>query len=66
MPTKMFEDMVKERPGMALMPDRLPLQGGIPIIHNGECVGGIGVSGVKSHEDEQIAVAGREALLAKA
>ncbi len=55
--------MVKERPGVALMPDRLPLQGGLPILKDGECLGGIGVSGVKSHEDEVIAEAGRKALL---
>lgn len=62
-PTKALEDVVKERPAVALMPGRLPVQGGVPIIHNGECVGGIGVSGVKSHEDEIVAIAGREALL---
>ncbi len=31
-------------------------------MHQGECVGGVGVSGVKSHEDEQIAKAGLVAL----
>lgn len=65
-PTKVFEDMVKDRPAIALMPDRLPIQGGVPIIYNGECVGGIGVSGVKSPEDEVVAIAGRDALLASA
>ncbi len=30
-------------------------QGGLPIVHQGECVGAIGVSGVQSHEDEQVA-----------
>jgi glc operon protein GlcG len=65
-PTKVFEDMVKDRPGVALMPGRLPVQGGLPIMHNGECVGGVGVSGVKSHEDEVVAKAGLDALLAKA
>ena len=65
-PTKVFEDMVKERPAIALMPNRLPVQGGVPISHEGDCVGGIGVSGVKSHEDEQVALAGLNALLAKA
>ena len=65
-PTKALEDVVKERPAVGLMPGRLPVQGGVPIIHNGECVGGIGVSGVKSHEDEIVAIAGREALLAAA
>lgn len=63
-PTKALEDVVKERPAVGLMPGRLPVQGGVPILHNGECVGGIGVSGVKSHEDEIVAIAGRDALLA--
>jgi glc operon protein GlcG len=40
------------------MPDRLPVQGGLPIVHEGECVGGIGVSGVQSSEDEEVASAG--------
>ena len=61
--TKVFEDLVKERPGLAWMPDRLPVQGGIPVVKDGEVVGGIGVSGVKSHEDEIVAEAGRKALL---
>lgn len=62
LPTKNIEELVKERPGMLLFPDRLPLQGGLPIIHNGECIGGVGVSGVKSHEDEVVAAAGIKAL----
>ena len=33
-------------------------QGGLPLMHQNECVGAIGVSGVQSHEDEQIAAAG--------
>ncbi|MBX6392695.1 MAG: heme-binding protein [Burkholderiales bacterium] len=41
----------------------LPLQGGLPIIIEGFCIGGVGVSGVQSHEDEQIAKAGIETLL---
>jgi glc operon protein GlcG len=42
----------------------LPVTGGLPIVAGGECVGGIGVSGVQSHEDEQIAQAGIDALKA--
>ena len=61
-PTKTLEEVAKDRPGMLLFPGRLPLQGGVPVIYNGECVGGIGVSGVKSHEDEIIAIAGRKAI----
>ncbi len=63
MTTKFLEDTVKERPGVALMPDRLPLQGGLPIMYEGQCIGGIGVSGVKSPEDEIVAQAGLNALL---
>ena len=40
----------------------LPLEGGEMIIVDGECVGGVGVSGVKSSEDAQIAKAGIAAL----
>lgn len=63
-PTKALEEVVKDRPAVALMPGRLPVQGGVPIVHDGACVGGVGVSGVKSHEDEIVAIAGREALIA--
>jgi glc operon protein GlcG len=61
-PTKFWEDLVKERPVMMKFPDNLPIQGGLPIMHQGECVGAIGVSGVQSHQDEQIAAAGVAAL----
>ena len=62
-PTKALEDVAKERPGTLGFPNRLPVQGGLPILFEGQCVGGIGVSGVKSHEDEQVATAGLNALL---
>lgn len=61
-PTKVLEDIVKERPATAAFPARVAVQGGLPILHQGECVGGVGVSGVKSHEDEQVAKAGLQAL----
>jgi uncharacterized protein GlcG (DUF336 family) len=38
------------------------LEGGVPIIKDGQCLGAIGVSGVKSNEDAQIAKAGLAAL----
>ena len=57
-PSKVFEDRVKERPGFASFPAGVLIQGGLPIMHQNECVGAIGVSGVQSHEDEQIAQAG--------
>jgi glc operon protein GlcG len=38
------------------------LEGGVPIIKDGQCIGAVGVSGVKSTEDAQIAKAGIAAL----
>jgi uncharacterized protein GlcG (DUF336 family) len=61
-PSKFFEDRVKERPAFANFPAGILIQGGVPIMARGECVGAIGVSGVQSHEDEQIAQAGVAAL----
>jgi glc operon protein GlcG len=61
-PTKFWQDRVNEHPAFAKFPDNLPIQGGVPIMYQGECVGAIGVSGVQSHEDEQIATAGVAAL----
>jgi uncharacterized protein GlcG (DUF336 family) len=61
-PSKFFEDRVKERPAFANFPAGILIQGGVPILARGDCVGAIGVSGVASHEDEQIAQAGVNAL----
>jgi len=56
--TKVWEDRISGgRLSMLGMPV-LPVQGGVPIMHEGQCVGAVGVSGVQSHEDEQIASAG--------
>jgi len=59
--TKVAEDRIAARPALIKMPV-LPVQGGVPILHQGECVGAVGVSGVQSHEDEQICNAGIAAL----
>jgi glc operon protein GlcG len=61
-PSKFFEDRIKERPAFMGFPAGILIQGGVPIVHQSECVGAIGVSGVQSHEDEQVAVAGANAL----
>src|ERR1700683_229132 len=61
-PSKFFEDRIKERPAFAGFPAGILIQGGMPVMHQNECVGAIGVSGVQSHEDEQIAQAGASAL----
>jgi glc operon protein GlcG len=61
-PTKFFEDRIKERPAFLGFPAGVLIQGAVPVMYQGECVGAIGVSGVQSHEDEQIAQAGANAL----
>lgn len=63
-PTKAFEDIInKGRTAMAALNDFTPLQGGIPIIVDGQVVGAIGVSGAASaQQDEDLAVAGANAL----
>jgi glc operon protein GlcG len=61
-PSKFFEDRVKDRPAFTTFPAGVLIQGALPIMHQNECVGAIGVSGVQSHEDEQIAQAGLNAL----
>jgi glc operon protein GlcG len=59
----MWEERIKAgRLSMLRMPGVLPVQGGLPIVIDGECIGAVGVSGVQSHEDEQIAKAGIDAL----
>ena len=39
-----------------------PLEGGVPVVVSGECIGAVGVSGVKSDEDAQVARAGVSAV----
>ena len=61
-PTKVFEDTIKNgRTSLIALPDAYftPLQGGVPITIDGQIVGGIGVSGAASaQQDEEIATAG--------
>src|ERR1051325_11361920 len=67
-PTKVFEDTIKNgRTALTALPDTLftPLQGGIPITVDGQIVGGVGVSGASSaQQDEEIAMAGANAVVA--
>ncbi|RJX30988.1 MAG: heme-binding protein [Oxalobacter sp.] len=58
--SKIYEDMINSGRASFLSAPELEgmLEGGIPIMVNGYCVGAVGVSGVKSVEDAQIARAG--------
>ncbi len=64
--SKVYEDMINQgrtsflsAPGLHAL-----LEGGVPILVDGQCVGAVGVSGVKSTEDAQIARAAIAALRA--
>ena len=62
-PTKVFEDAIAGgRTAIIGLKGALPLEGGVPIIHEGRVIGAVGVSGVKSVEDAQVAKAGVDAL----
>ena len=65
--TKVFEDAInKGRTAMTALPDTIltPLQGGLPIMVNGQTIGAVGVSGAASaQQDEELAMAGLKALL---
>jgi glc operon protein GlcG len=60
--TAAWQERIKTRPELLRMPDITPIQGGLPIVVEGICIGAVGISGVQSHEDEQIAAAGIQAL----
>ncbi len=67
-PTRFFEELInKGRTAMTAVDGFTPLIGGIPIIIDGQVVGGVGVSGAASaNQDEELALAGANALMAGA
>jgi len=63
--SKVYEDIINQgrvsflsAPGLSGL-----LEGGVPVLVDGHCIGAVGVSGVKSSEDAQIARAGIAALV---
>jgi len=67
-PTRFFEELInKGRTAMTAVDGFTPLIGGIPIITDGQVVGGIGVSGAASaNQDEELALAGAAAVAGRA
>jgi glc operon protein GlcG len=60
-PTKVFEEIVAGgRNVMLTLPGATPIEGGLPLLNKGQIIGAIGVSGVQSSQDAQIASAGVE------
>jgi uncharacterized protein GlcG (DUF336 family) len=62
--SRVYEEMINQGRVSFLSAPTLEglLEGGVPILHDGQCLGAIGVSGVKSVEDAQVAKAGVAAL----
>ena len=61
-PSKVYEEMVNLGRFAALAMPLTPLEGGEPIMVDGQVIGGVGVSGVKAPDDARIARAGIVAL----
>ena len=63
-PTKILEEQINQGNLRYLgLPGAIPIEGGLPMVFKDQFLGAIGVSGVRSHQDAQIAQAGIDALL---
>lgn len=63
-PTRVWEEHIADgRMRYLGLPGTLPIEGGLPITVESEFIGAVGVSGVRSNQDAQIAQAGLDALL---
>lgn len=62
--SKIYEDVINQGRHSFLSAPTIQglLEGGVPIMVEGQCIGAVGVSGVKSSEDAQVARAGIAAL----
>ncbi|QHF39842.1 MULTISPECIES: heme-binding protein [unclassified Pseudomonas] len=61
--SKSYEDMVNAgRYAFLSAPLLTSLEGGVPIVFDGQVIGAVGVSGVKPEQDAQVAKAGAQSL----
>ncbi len=64
--SRFYEDMVKNgRTAFLSVSDFITLEGGVPVLVSGQCVGAVGVSGVRSDQDAQVATAGVQAIVSR-
>lgn len=61
-PTKWMDSSVTAGRIQLLAADALPIEGGVPIVVDGQVIGAVGVSGATSAQDAQVANAGIAAL----
>ena len=65
--SKQYEDMINNgRTAFLSAPLSGTLEGGVPVVVNGQVVGAVGVSGVKADQDAQVAKAGAAAVASHA
>jgi uncharacterized protein GlcG (DUF336 family) len=58
-PTKVFQEAVAAgRTGLLSLTGAVPVEGGVPLVNQGQVIGAIGVSGVQAAQDGQVAEAG--------
>jgi glc operon protein GlcG len=63
-PSKQFEDFINQgKPSFLSTPNTTALEGGIPLIYNGQVIGAVGVSGAHGANDSQVAQAAADALI---
>jgi glc operon protein GlcG len=61
-PTKSFQDSFANNLRIIKLTGANPIEGGVPIVHEGKLIGAVGVSGALSQQDAQIASAGSDVL----
>ncbi len=61
--TATLEDQVHANPAVLSFPGRMPLAGGMPIVHEGLVIGGVGSSGAQPDEDERVCQAALGAFM---
>jgi glc operon protein GlcG len=65
LPTRMLQELVdREQPSLLAITQLTPATGGLPVIHEGVTLGGVGGSGATLDQDEAVAQAGVDALAA--
>ena len=61
-PSAALQGRLQDEPALLRLTDYLPMAGGFPVMHDGECAGAVGISGGTAEQDTEIAQAALAAL----
>lgn len=61
-PSGAMQSRLKDEPALLRLTDYLPMAGGLPVIHAGECAGAVGISGGTAEQDTHVATCALTAL----